>query len=286
MKFSITLFVALFALWACGESDKPALSDRHVVADDVLFLVLGKMSLYDQSAAGELTLRNHHFVAEIMPRAGRKLLSGTLKSSADPQQVLQFAAEGNAFLAHGARLMSPQALHEMHPDGEYVFSFETESGHMDARAVSLQRRQATANMPAAAVVTLQQGGSAAALAAVDPDANLHVGWEPMHGNTRIAASDLDDLVFVLAFDCFGNNVAHSGRPYQGGSYLTYNDTSYTIPAASLEPGLGYVLVIEQATADAEVVRGVPAIATYATLTFVKFNTSGDSESATCPAQIP
>lgn len=284
MKHGITLLVATIFLWGCSEAERPAHDGDHAVADDVLFLVLGKMSLYNQSAAGELTLRDHHFVAEIMPKADRRILSGTLTSAGDPQIALEFAPEGNAFLAHGARVGNPQELHERHPDGEYIFSFETQSGRMDSRRVVLQKRLTTDDMPAAATVTLTQGGSAATNSAIDPDSDLVVGWESMRGNTRVDGSDLDDLVFVLAFDCFGSNIAHSGRPYQGGSYLTYNDTSFTIPATSLEPGLTYLLVVEQATADADIVDGVPAIATYATLTFVRFGASGEAEGATCPSQ--
>ena len=71
-------------------------SEDNPVADDVLFLVLGKMSLYDQAASGDITLRDHHFVAEIMPKAGREILSGTLASVADPTQTFEFNPEGNA----------------------------------------------------------------------------------------------------------------------------------------------------------------------------------------------
>jgi hypothetical protein len=273
----------LLGIAACGDDDPLAPSDDHAVAADVLFLVLGKMALYDQSPSGELSLRNHHFVAEIMPKAGRTILSGTLSRSLDPRQVLEFEAEGNAFLAHGARVMDPVELHELHPDGEYVISFETESGRMEALPLTLTKRPSVEGMPAAAAVVLNQGGTESISSAVDPDADLVIGWESMPGNTRVIASDLDDLIFVLAFDCFGNNVAHSGRPYQGGPYLTYEDSEYTVASENLEPGLSYTVIVEQATADVEVFRGVPAIATYATLTFVTFQTAGEPESSACPA---
>jgi len=104
----------------------------------------------------------------------------------------------------------------------------------------------------------------------------------MPGNTRMPDSDLNDLIFVLAFDCFGNNVVHSGRPYQGGPYLTYVDSRYVIPAGKLKPGLSYTLIVEQATADVDIFRRVPGIATYATLTFVEIQTAGETEETNCP----
>lgn len=275
------LFLAAFVA-ACGD-EQTVSSEVHAVATDVQFLVLGKMSLYDQSIDGELALRNHHFVAEIMPRAGRKIVSGTLTSSANPEQVLQFAAEGNPFLAHGARVMDPAELHRQHPDGEYVFSYVTESGRMEAQPLTLKKRAAVDGMPAGSAVFLLQRGATPMPAAINPGVDLWLSWEPMAGNTRVADSDLDDLVFVLAFDCFGNNVYHSGRPYQEGSYLTYKDEQTIIPANNLEPGLTYTVIVEQATADVTTFRGVAGIATYATLTFVELQTTGQAAGNSCPS---
>lgn len=284
MSRTLILMIVASCLTACsGRDDDAKASGAHPVAEDVLFLVLGKMSLYDQSASGELLLRNHHFVAEIMPKSGREIVGGTLSSASDPSQVFEFASEGTAFLAHGERVMNPNELHVHHPDGEYVFSYTTESGHMSAQPVSLSRRTSTDSMPAAYFVTLHQNGATVNASLVDGSADLRVEWESMAGNTRIGSSDLDDLVFVLAFDCFGNNVAHSGRPYQGGPYLTYRDTNFVIPAGNLNSGLDYTLIVEQATADAEIYAGVPAISTYATLTFVKFRTAGEAAGDDCPA---
>lgn len=280
-KLPALLLMSTLITASCG-NDRTASSAVSAVAADVQFLVLGKMSLFDQSATGELALRSHHFVAEIMPKSGREIVGGTLTSSMDPDQVLQFAAEGNAFLAHGARVMDPQELHRKHPDGEYVFSYETQSGRMVAQALTLTKRATIDEMPAGAVISLQQHGTTAMPVEIDPDVDLLLTWEQMLGNTRIPASELDDLVFVLAFDCFGNNVFHSGRPYQDGPYLTYKDAQAVIPESSLEPGLNYTVIVEQATADVKMFRGVPGISTYATLTFVELQATGQAAGSGCP----
>ena len=288
----LSIFAVLFlslGLAACGKNDAPvplpAVAEEQTgnsaVAADVLFLVLGKMALYDQSSTGEISLRNHHFVAEIMPRAGRQILSGTLTSANDESQELEFKSEGTAFLAHGARVLDAEELHMLHPDGEYYFSYQTQSGRMERQSVRLQKRATIEHMPLPASVTLRQNGNDASNSKIDQEIDLTLAWESMPGNTRLETSDLDDLIFVLVFDCFGKNVAHSGRPYQGGPYLTYEDTQYVVPASSLKPGQRYTAIVEQATADVSIFQGVPGIATYATLTFVEFATSGITEGQRC-----
>ena len=48
-------------------------------------------------------------------------------------------------------------------------------------------------------------------------------------------------------------------------------------------GLNYIAIVEQATADVATYQGVPGISTYATLTFVKYQTSGKAEEGKdCP----
>ena len=290
MTTRTTLFriIPIGLLLALGSTATPRQHDeaadtRSPVADDVLFLVLGKMALYDQDMDGELELRNHHFVAEIMPKSGRRIVSGTLTSAADPAQVIAFNPEGNAFLAHGARVLDADELHERHPDGEYLFSYRTQSGDMRDQSLRLAIRPAIDSMPAGARITATQDGKTVSAATIDPSVELQLGWDRMQGNTRLAASELDDLVFVLVFDCFGNNVAHSGRPYQGGPYLTFRDSTFVVPADAFEPGLRYSIIVEQATADVTRFKGVPGISTYATLTFMEIQTAGDPAGDGCPA---
>jgi hypothetical protein len=285
----LSVFVLCFIfLSACSEqSDKPPAPqlkvDTSSVADDVLFLVLGKMSLYDQNANGEITLRNHHFVAEIMPKKGRKVIGGTLTSALDSSKILNFNSEGIAFLAHGERVLDPDKLHEIHPDGAYLFDYETESGVMTDQRVVLTKRPTIDNMPGAEKVNVTQNDENVPFSSINPDQDLHLSWEAMPGNTKVEKSDLADLIFVLGFNCKGENIAHSGRPYQGGKYLTYKDSEFVIPANSLNSGMNYTVIVEQATADVEVYNGVPAIATYATLTFIKLQTTGEAVSdEQCP----
>lgn len=273
----IILIIASFTLLACDIQQ-----NKNSVNDDVLFLVLGKMAIYIQSASGEHTLRDHHFVAEIMPKEDGKILGGTLTSKNDPNFSLLFNPEGSQFLAHGERVIDAEALHNTHPDGTYIFNYQTQNGEMAGQPLTINRRTTTDIMPAPATLTLSQNEIKISPDAINPDSDLTISWTPMKGNTKVEASELADLIFVLGFDCFGNNIAHSGRPFNGKPYLTYETSNYTISAESLSPGLSYNLIVEQATANVERYQGVPGIATYATLTFLNASTTGATKGNTCP----
>ncbi len=263
---------------ACSSKD-----DVSPVAEDVLFLVLGKMSIYIQDPDGGHTLRDQHFVAEIMPKETGEILGGTLTSEEDPNFNLSFTPEGRQFLAHGERVMVAEELHQRHPDGTYLFSYQTKNGKMNNQPLTLNRRDTTDVMPEPATLSLSQNGNIISAEEVNSGANLTISWTAMKGNMKSPNSELADLIFVLAFDCFGNNIAHSGRPYQGTPYLTYEDSSFTIAADDLKPGIAYSLIVEQATADVETFQGVPGIATYATLTFLDAQTIGEAnDDGKCP----
>tara|TARA_R110002094_G_scaffold38193_7_gene50981 strand:+ start:3171 stop:3995 length:825 start_codon:yes stop_codon:yes gene_type:complete len=267
---------SVLTLLSCAAPDE----ETHPVGEDILFLVLGKMSIYLQDDTGNHTLRDHHFVAEIMPKETGEILGGTLTSKDDPNFKLPFNPEGPQFLAHGERVMMAEYLHNAHPDGTYIFNYQTKNGEMTGQPLTIQRRSTTDVMPAPATLSLSQNGLNITASMVDPDNDLTIHWTPMKGNMKAPTSELADLIFVLGFDCFGNNIAHSGRPYNRKPYLTYKDTSFTIPAASLNSGTSYNLIVEQATADVMRHKGVPGIATYATLTFLDAKTTGENA---CPA---
>mgnify|MGYP003653449790 CR=1 FL=1 len=263
---------------ACSSKD-----DISPVAEDVLFLVLGKMSIYIQDLNGGHTLRDHHFVAEIMPNETGEILRGKLTSADNPNLNIPFNPEGRQFLAHGERVIVAEELHQRHPDGTYLFSYKTRSGEMKNQPLTLKRRDTTDVMPQPATLGLSQNANIISAVEVNPEADLTVSWTPMKGNMKSPNSELADLIFVLGFDCFGNNIAHSGRPYQGTPYLTYEDSSFTIPADDLKPGITYSLIVEQATADVETFQGVPGITTYATLTFLDAQTIGEAnDDGKCP----
>lgn len=273
----IKIIIATFLLNSCA-----AEGEISPVAEDVLFLVLGKMAIYLQNESDEITLRDHHFVAEIMPKETGEILGGTLTSKDDPNFSLPFNPEGPQFLAHGARTQTAEELHELNPDGTYIFNYQTRNGEMIGQPLTLQKRDTTEIMPAPAVLSLTQNGKTVKPNMIDSTKDLMVKWTQMIGNRSAENSELDDLIFVLAFDCFGSNIAHSGRPYNGKPFLTYKDESFIIPAESLKSGISHQIIVEQATADTERYLGVPGIATYATLTILNAATTGQVAGQSCP----
>ena len=191
----IFAILSLSLVVACTDAQKPS-----SVANDVLFLVLGKMSIYLQDNEGNHTLRDHHFVAEIMPKENGKILGGSLTSAADPDFNLPFNPEGPQFLAHGERVMMAQDLHEAHPDGTYFFNYTTRNGEMAGQPLTIKRRNTTDLMPEPATLSLSQNGLTIDANSINPDQNLTIHWTPMNGNMKAATSELADLIFVLGFD--------------------------------------------------------------------------------------
>ena len=280
----LLFFIMATGLQAKLIADESASGGIHPVASDVLFLVLGKMSIYLQQGDGSFKLRDHHFVAEIMPKTGRTILGGSLSSKANPAEKLEFQKEGIAWLAHGARVQQPEQLHQAHADGVYLFDYVTQSGEMKQQPLLIKKRANIDAMPDPARVSLYQSDKLLVDARVDPKQELRIEWDAMPGLGKAAGSELADLIFVLGFSCHGENVIHSGRPYQS-DYLTYQDRHFTVAGDTLEPGLDYSLIVEQAAADVSSHQGVPGIATYATLTFVKFRTRGEAKPGRdCPVK--
>ena len=276
LKSALTVSLVSFLISCSSEQE-----EIHPVNEDILFLVLGKMAIYIQDENGEHALRDHHFVAEIMPKETGTILGGALTSKDDPNFNLPFNPEGPQFLAHGERTMKADDLHEAHPDGTYIFNYQTPNGEMIGQPLTIERRDTTDVMPLPATLSLSQNGARVKEDAIDATSDLTIFWSQMSGNMKAESSELADLIFVLAFDCFGNNIAHSGRPYNAKPFLTYEDTSFTIPASALNTGVSYNLIVEQATADVMRHQGVPGIATYATLTFLDAKTTGAS---VCPVK--
>lgn len=66
-------------------------------------------------------------------------------------------------------------------------------------------------------------------------------------------------------------------------FLSYEAESYPVPEGSLAPGLPYTVVVEHASVvNSDRGQGVPVFASYATVTYLQFQTSGQATDDTCP----
>lgn len=246
-------------------------------AEDVTFFVIGKHASYRQNAAGAVEPVDFSFFSEIfLTEEGNAsdgvltLPNGTRYDYADQRQA-EGGARDNLLLVSGrARYASFPDLQADYPDGEYRVSFKTPGGDISSAALTF-----TGNtLPAAPTIRLSQSGAPVGTD-VDPGQDLVVGWTPFDEGGPDPNGILDDLIFVILTTEDGVRLAHSGRPFAGMPYLTYADTTFTIPAGSMEAGKCYEVSVEHAILDdTRVYQHVPAMTTRAVTTAMTIAAAG------------
>jgi len=258
---------------------------------DVTFFVVGKHASYTQSESGTPQLGDHSFFSEIFLTGGGDLDDAYLqlpdgeRMSFNDHRILPGPDRDNLFGISGKRRYPAKTeLEEAYPDGDYRVDFTTPSGRVDGAAVNF----AGPAWPQAPVTHLAQNGQPVSWSAVDPDQDLQVDWSEFASGRADTNGVLDDLIFVIAKNCRGEKVSHSGRPFEGKPFLVYSDSDYTISADSLEPGQRYSLQVEHADlVDTRLYSGVPALATYAVTTSLAFQTTGEKMGpGDCPDNAP
>lgn len=255
--------------------------------NDVTFFVIGKHANYSQAATGELRAVDFSFFSEIFLTAGGDASAATLSFPTGEQVFFEDmrkagdAARDNLLLVAGAdRYTAWDSLQARYPDGDYRVSFDTPSGDVDARLIFRPRP-----LPPPPRITITQAGQPC----TTPDANtaITVRWSPFDSGRSDPNGILDDLVFVILEDDEGLRVAHSGRPFEGRPYLTWNAAGYTIEPDALEPSRRYVLSVEHALLDDTTeFDGVPGFTTRAVTTKVEIHTAGLSQGACGMADRP
>ena len=72
------------------------------------------------------------------------------------------------------------------------------------------------------------------------------------------------------------------HPFEKNGYLSFEASSYLIPANGLEPGQKYEMYVEHAIfTDTQIDHGIPGFATLASSTYMSFNTLGDNDPSYC-----
>ena len=239
--------------------------------NDIMFIVLGKMAIYNQDSESNLSLQDYIFVAEIMPKNDTEIENATLTNKEDPSQVYAFEKKRNAYLAYGGRYLTTEELHQNHDEGTYVFEYSTPKGVIKQEQ-TLRKRSNIEDMPEGKKIYLTQSGESVHPHQIDPNKDLVVTWDDYTHGMSQSNSIIDDLVFVMTKNKDGSNVDHSGMPFDTKACLSYKDKSYTIKADILAPGLSLNLVVELATADAIMNNNIPAVSTYSTITSLEIKT--------------
>ena len=247
--------------------------------DDVSFLVMGKTTNHRQSDSGELGLLNYHFFAEVFVREGGRVKASLSFPGGESQP---FEDQGSVLELHGGRFDAEEALDRAYPKGAYTLHFQTPDGSGYGRALRMQGSR----IPKPPRITLLQEGKAASPQSIDPAKDVTVTWSDFEGARSDPNGILDDLVFVVVGNCHAERVVHSGRPFEGTPFLTYLTKEYTIPGGKLSPGEAHQMFVEHASVDASEEDGIVALVTYASTTFLDFQTLGSPAGAPCPAVMP
>ena len=256
----------------------------HAQEDDVTFLVMGKTTNHRQSAAGSMTLLNYHFFAEIFVKPGGSVTNAELHFPGGTSQA--FEDLGFVQEVHGGRYQVESELDRLYPNGGYTFRFDTPSGSATRTLAIRGTGGGQSRIPEAARITLRQGDSDVSPKAVDPAEDLEVRWSPFVTGEADPNRIVDDLVFAVMGDCHGEKTVHSGRPFEGTPYLSYTTRRYVIPAEKLSPGEPHQLFVEHAKVDTSFDNGVVGMVTYASTTFLDFQTTGMATGEPCPASMP
>lgn len=253
--------------------------------EHVSFLVMGKTTNHRQSVDGELTLLNYHFFAEIFVEDGGSVSHATLSFPDGTRQ--EFEDLGFVQEVHGGRYDNEAELDRLYPNGDYTFRFETPGGHEHDRVLTVRGTgEGRSRIPRPAVITLRQNGREVLPKSVNPEEELEVTWSSFETGSSDPNGFVDDLLFVVMGNCHGEKTVHSGRPFEGTPYLTYETTRYVVPAAELSPGEPHQLFVEHAKVDTSEEDGVVGLVTYAATTFLDFYATGVASGERCPPAMP
>lgn len=253
-------------------------------SDDVSFMVMGKIANRRQSENGQIELLNYHFFAEIFVKNGGKVTESSLLFPDRRRQ--DFTDQGYVQELHGGRYQSEAELDAAYPNGDYRIEFRTGGGRVDRTLAVKGGSGGASRLPSPVQIQLLQGGEQVSVDAVDPSRDLVVSWTTFGSAGKDANGIVDDLIFVVVGNCRGEQIVHSGRPFAGTPYLSYDATAFTIPADTLAAGEPHQMYVEHAIVDTGQSEGIVDLVTYASNTFLDFQAAGLPSGKPCPEPMP
>ena len=255
----------VFLAFSCAAKEAP-----HQHAD---YVVLGKSINHRQTPDGELTLLNTVFFGEIFKTKSGTVTNGYLSGPGEASDKLYFSTGDVQFLA-GERQFSIEALTKNFPDTTYYFNFDTPDGNIRQMPVTFTRDQGQIRNPGPIRIFLQQDGETADPTAINPDLDLVVSWSKFEKGAADPKGLIDDMIYVIMGNCWGEKIVHSGPAFNDGPNLTFRETEFTIPKENFQPGLPYQVEVEHSEMDTDEHQGIEIIVTYAASSFLDIKTTG------------
>jgi hypothetical protein len=246
----------------------------RVQEKDLSFVAAIKGSRFDQGQDQKPTLSRYFFFTEIFLSKGGRATEASLRRAGTAEDPWRFEPDEEVLTFAGGYFPTLEELDEAFPDDRYLLDVTTPSGSLEEQLIAFAPPGESYRLPDPVTIHLLQDGKKVAPQRVDPEKPLTVTWSEFQGGRADPNGIVDDLIFVIVTDSNGKRCAHSGRPFSGLPFLTYEASSYEIPPESLEPGMDYTAVVEHARViNSDTSQSVPVFASYATVTYMTFQTS-------------
>jgi hypothetical protein len=241
---------------------------------DLSFVAAIKGSRFDQGPDQNLTLSRYFFFTEIFLSKGGWATEASLKRADSSEDPWRFETDEEVLTFAGGYFPTLEELDNAFPDDRYILDVTTPSGALQDQIIAFAPPGTDYRLPDPVTIRLMQDGKKVSPQQVNPEKLLIITWSEFEAGRADPNGIVDDLIFVIVTDSNGKRCAHSGRPFSGSSFLTYETDSYGISPERLEPDMSYTAVVEHARViNSDTAQSVPVFASYATVTYMTFQTS-------------
>ncbi|MBT5187923.1 MAG: hypothetical protein HOH19_05225 [Kordiimonadaceae bacterium] len=277
--------VATLALMSCAPTatdNTDSDQDQIIDQDEVSFFVMVKSSNYSQDANDNLTFLNNHMFSEIFINEGVELKNPTLTRDAN-NIPMPYEKRDHDYYVEGGHFDNVAELDAAYPNGDYTFNFGL-SDRTVSSTMNIAGPDGKTDIPAPITITFHQDGEKVPSSNIDPAKQLTIRWTEYSNGRNDPKGIVDDMIFVVMADCYGERITHTGLPFQG-EYTKFDKEEVIVEAEFLKTGHPYSIFVEfPHVVDSSITNGVPGFTSYATATYMEVSTSGLDTSAACPIE--
>lgn len=253
---------------------------------DITFFVLVKSSNYAQDSTGQLTLLNYHFFSEIFLTDSGSIDAAQLTPHNRPAEPMAYIDRGENFYVEGGHFDTLEELDAAYPNGMFTFDIKTPNTRIENEAFRLEGPDGQTDIPEPIRISFLQAGEQIGPLEIDPESDLVVRWSDYSNGRDDPNGIVDDMIFIVVADCFGERISHTGLPFEG-DYMRHNVREVSVRAELLLPDRSYSAFVEfPHVVESRIVEGVPGFTSYATATYVDLHTTGETSGAACPDVSP